>query len=127
MPEFIRLMNDMGYTDEQSKVDLFSVKLSDAMNQFLIGQDMPMDYLGYITRLHKLDTDVHVANQRKNLRTTSQSNLIAQGNTTILNFAFPPNSNSQPPSSNPFGYQPPSLPPQITTLSPSFPVQPAIT
>ena len=104
MPEFTRLMNDVGYTDDQSKIDLLSVKLSDEMNQLLIGQDMPTDYLGYVTRLHKLDTDVRVANQRKNLRITSRSNLTARGNTTTPNFVFPPNSNSQPLSSNPFGY-----------------------
>lgn len=128
MPEFTRLMNDVGYTDDQSKIDLLSVKLSDEMNQLLIGQDMPTDYLGYVTRLHKLDTDVRVANQRKNLRTSSRSNLTARGNTTTSNFAFPPNSNSQPPTFNPFSYQPPPLPPQITTTpSPFFPVQPATT
>lgn len=45
MPEFTRLMNDVGYTDDQSKIDLLSVKLSDEMNQLLIGKDMPADYL----------------------------------------------------------------------------------
>ncbi len=46
MPEFTRLMNDVGYTDDRSKIiDLFSVKLSDEMNQLLIGQDMPLDHL----------------------------------------------------------------------------------
>ena len=82
MPEFTRLMNDVGYTDDQSKIDLLFVKLSDEMNQLLIGQDMPTDYLGYVTRLHKLDTDVRVANQRKNLRTNSRSKLTTRGNTT---------------------------------------------
>ena len=37
------------------------------MNQLLIGQDMLLDYLGYVHRLHKLDTGVRVANQRKNV------------------------------------------------------------
>ena len=73
MPEFTRLMNDVGYTDDQSKIDLLSVKLSDKMNQLLIGQDMPLGYLGYVTRLHKLDTDVRVANQRKNIRVGPRS------------------------------------------------------
>lgn len=58
-------MNDVGYTDDQSKIDLFSVNLSDEMNQLLIGQEIPLDYLGYVTRLHKLYTDVRVAGQRK--------------------------------------------------------------
>ena len=73
MPEFTRLMNDVGYTDDQSKIDLLSVKLSDEMNQLLIGQDMPLDYLRYVTRLHKLDTDVHFANQRKIIRVGPRS------------------------------------------------------
>lgn len=64
MPEFTQLMNNVGYTDDKSKIDLFLVKLSDKMNQLLIGQDMPTDYLGYITWLHKLDTDVRVINER---------------------------------------------------------------
>lgn len=36
MPEFTRLMNDVGYIDDQSKIDLLSVKLSDEMNQLLL-------------------------------------------------------------------------------------------
>lgn len=71
MPEFTRLMNDVGYTDDQAKIDLLLVRLSDKMNQLLIGQDMSADYLGYVTRFYKLDTDVCVVSQRKNLRTTS--------------------------------------------------------
>lgn len=69
MAEFTRLINDVGYTDDQAKIDRISVKLSDDMNQLLIGQDMPADYLGYVTRLHILDTNVRVAGQQKNLRT----------------------------------------------------------
>lgn len=44
-------MNYLGYTDDQAKIDLLSVSLSDEMNQLLIGQDMPADYLGYVTQL----------------------------------------------------------------------------
>lgn len=40
--------------------DLLSVKLSDEINQLLVGQDMPADYLGYVTRLHILDKKVFV-------------------------------------------------------------------
>ena len=32
MREFTRLMNDVGYTDDQSKIDILSVKVSDEMN-----------------------------------------------------------------------------------------------
>ncbi len=46
MPEFTRPMNDVIYKDDLSKIDLFSVKLSDEMNQLLIRQDMPLDHLG---------------------------------------------------------------------------------
>ena len=46
MLEFTRLINDVGYTDDQSKIDLLSVKLSYKMNQLLIGQDMPFDGSG---------------------------------------------------------------------------------
>ncbi len=49
IPEFSRLMNDVGYKDDLSKSDLFSVKLSDKMNQLLIKQDTPLDYLRYVT------------------------------------------------------------------------------
>ena len=90
-----------------------------------VGQDMPTDYLGYVTRLHKLDTDVRVANERKNLRTNSRSNLTTRGNTTSSNFTFPSNSNPQPPTPNAFSYQPPPLPSQTTTPSLFFPVQTA--
>lgn len=76
-------MNDVGYTDDQSKIDLLSVKLSDKMNQLLIGQDMPFDYLGYITQLHKLDTDVCVANQRKYLQVGLHSILSTQSNLRV--------------------------------------------
>lgn len=71
MPEFTRLMNNVGYTDDQAKIDLLLLRLSDKMNQLLIGQDMSADYLGYVTCFYKLDTDVCVASQRKNLQTTS--------------------------------------------------------
>lgn len=71
MPKFTRLINDVGYTDNQSKIDLLSVKLSDKINQLLIGQNMRINYLGYVTWLHKLDTNVCVANQQKNLHTNS--------------------------------------------------------
>lgn len=84
----------MSSTDDQSKIDILSVKLLDEMNWLLIGQDIPINYSRYLTRLHKLDTNVCVANQQKNLHTTSQSNLITQGNITTSNFAFPSNSNS---------------------------------
>lgn len=63
MPKFTQLLNDMGNTDNQSKIDLFSVKLLDEMNQLLISQDMLIDYLGYVTWLYEFDTDVCVANQ----------------------------------------------------------------
>lgn len=85
MPEFTRLMNDVGYTDDQSKIDLLAVKLSDEMNQLLIGQDMPLDYLGYVNRIHKLDTDVRVANQRKNARIGSRSTTSTRSNFGTLN------------------------------------------
>lgn len=116
MPEFTRLMNDVGYTDDQSKIGLLSAKLSDEMNQLLIGQDMPADYLGYVTRLHKLDTGV-VAGQRKNLRTNSRSNPTTRGNPTISSFTFSSKPNPQPPASNAFSYQPPPSSPQTTTSS----------
>lgn len=51
IPEFTRLMNGLGYTGDQAKIDLLSVSLSDEMNQLLIRQDMPADYLGYVTWL----------------------------------------------------------------------------
>ncbi len=66
-------MNNIGYTNDQSKIDLFSIKLSGKMNQLLIGQDIPLDYLRYVIRLDKSDTDVNVANQRKNIRVSFRS------------------------------------------------------
>lgn len=56
-------MNNIRYIDNQSKIDLFFIKLSDKINQLLIGQNMPNNYLGYIIWLHKLNTNVFVANQ----------------------------------------------------------------
>lgn len=117
MPKFTRLMNDVGYTDDQSKIDLLSVNLSDEMNQLLIGQDMPVDYLVYVTRLHKLDTDVHVVGQQKILRINSRSNPTTRGNLTSSNFTFSFNPNPQPPASNAFSYQPPPSSSQTTTPS----------
>ena len=107
MPEFTRLMNDVGYTDDQSKIDLLSVKLSDEMNQLLIGQDMPLDYLGYVTRLHKLDTDVRVANQRKNIRIGSRSTPSTRSNFGTLSQSSASSSEVLAPHfSNPFSYYP---------------------
>ena len=63
MPKFTHLMNDVRYTNDQVKIDLRLLKFSNKKNQLLIGQDMPMNYLGYVTRLHKLDTNVRVAGQ----------------------------------------------------------------
>lgn len=62
MPKFTHLINDVEYINNQSKIDLLSIKLSDKINQLLIGQDMLTNYLRYITWLHKLDTNVYVAN-----------------------------------------------------------------
>ena len=68
MPKFILLMNDVGYTNDQAKIDLLLVKFSDKMNQLLIKQNMPTDYLGYVTQLQKLNNDVRVIGQQKNLQ-----------------------------------------------------------
>lgn len=124
MPEFTRLMNDVGYTDGQAKIDLLLVRLSDKMNQLLIGQDMSADYLGYVTRFYKLDTDVCIASQRKNLRTTSWSNPAVLGNLTNPNYTA---SNPKPQSSiaSAFSYQPPTTS-QTEALSSPFSVPPAV-
>lgn len=67
---------------------------------------MPLDYLGYVTRLHKLDT-VRVANQRKNSRAGLRST------PSLRNNFGSPSQLSTPISevpithpSNPFSYQP---------------------
>ncbi len=57
MPEFTRLQNDIRYMDDQFEIDLFSVKLSHEKDQLFIGQRMPLDYLEYVTHLHKFDTN----------------------------------------------------------------------
>lgn len=63
MPEFKWLINDIsGYSNDQLKIDLFFMKPLDKMIQLLIGQNMPFDYLRYVTRLYKLDINVRVAN-----------------------------------------------------------------
>lgn len=46
MPEFTHLMNDVGDMDDQSKIDLLFIKLSNEINQPLIGQDMLTSYFG---------------------------------------------------------------------------------
>ena len=46
IPEFTQLMNNVGYTDDQFKIDLLSVKLLDEMNQLLIGQDNSWSSIG---------------------------------------------------------------------------------
>ncbi len=107
MLEFLQLMNDVGYKNDQSKIDLLSVKLSDQMNQFLIGQSIPFDFLGYVTRLHKLDTDVRIANQRKNIRVGPRSTSSTQKNFATLGQSFASSSKVLAPySSNPFSYYP---------------------
>lgn len=55
-------MNDVSYTDDQSKIDLLFVKLPDDMNQLFISQNMPINYLWYVTQLHKLDTNICMTN-----------------------------------------------------------------
>ena len=87
--KFTRLMNDVGYTDDQSKIDLLSVNLSDEMNQLLIGQDMPVDYLGYVTRLHKLDTDVHVEVNKKTCALILGPTLLLEETQPVLTSRFP--------------------------------------
>ena len=125
MPEFTRLMNDVGYTDDQSKIDLLSVKLSDEMNQLLIGQDMPLDYLGYVTRLHKLDTDVRVANQRKNIRVSPRSTPSTRSNFGTLGQSSASSSEVLAPhSSNPFGYYPSTS--NATAVTTPFVTSPAL-
>lgn len=57
-------MNDLGYTDDQAKIDFLSVSLSDEMNQLLIEQDMPADYLGYVTRLTNILMSVWQVSER---------------------------------------------------------------
>lgn len=69
MLEFTCLITDVKYTDNQSKIELLSIKLLDKMNQLLIDQDMATNYLGYITQLNKLDINVCIINQQKNLYT----------------------------------------------------------
>ena len=100
-------MNDVGYTDDQSKIDLLSVKLSDEMSQLLIGQDTPLDYLGYVTLLHKLDTNVRVANQRKNIRVGPRSTPSTRSNFGNLGQSSASSSEVLTPhSSNSFSYYP---------------------
>lgn len=63
MLKFTYLINNITYMKNQSKIDLFLVKLLNKMNQLLIGQNMPINYLEYITWLHKLDTNICITNQ----------------------------------------------------------------
>ena len=79
---------------------------------------MPTDYLGYVTWLHKLVTDVRVAGQRKNLQTSFRLNPAVKANPT-------PSPKSQPSRSSAFSYQP-SIPSQATTLSSPFSVPLAV-
>lgn len=58
-------MNDIEYINNQSKIDILSVKLSNKMNQLLIGENMPINHLRYITWFHKLDANVYMANQQR--------------------------------------------------------------
>ena len=107
MLEFLQLMNDISYKEDQSKIDLLSVKLSNKMNQFLIGQSMPFDFSEYVTRLHKLDTDVRITNQRKNIRVGLRSTTSTQRNFATLGQSFTSSSKVLAPySSNPFSYYP---------------------
>lgn len=125
MSKFTRLMNDVGYTNDQSKIDLLSVELSNEMNQLLIGQDMLLDYLGYVTRLHKLDTDVYVANQRKNIRVGPRSTPSTRSNFGILGQS--PASSSElhaPHFSSPFSYYPSTS--NTTAITTPFVTSPAL-
>lgn len=63
MLESTCLISDIGYTDNQSKIDLLFVKFLDKINQPLICQNILTNYLEYITRLYKSDTNVCMANQ----------------------------------------------------------------
>ncbi len=81
-------MNDVGYKANQSKVDSFSVKLSDKMNPLLIRQNMTLDYLGYVTWLHKLDTDVRIANQKKYIRVGLRSTPSTRSNFGTLGQSY---------------------------------------
>ena len=118
MPEFTRFMNDVGYTDDQAKIDILSVKLSDEMNQLLTTQDMPADYFGYVTRLHKLGTEVRVAGQQKNLQTSFRTNPTVKGSPVS-------SPGSQPSTSNAFSYQSPTSS-QTSTFSSPLSVPPAV-
>ena len=59
---------------------------------------MPAAYLGYVIRLHKLDTDVCVAGQRKNLHTGSRPNPAIWRNPTNSSYIV---SSSRRPSPKP--------------------------
>lgn len=61
MSKFTCLINNIKYTNDQVKIDLLLVKLSDKINQLLIRQNILMYYLGYVTWLHKLNTNIHKA------------------------------------------------------------------
>ncbi len=62
------------------KIDLLPVKLLIQMNQLLIDLNKPFTYLQYVTELQKLDTDVFIANQRKNTRVSPRSTSWTESN-----------------------------------------------
>ena len=66
-------MSNVCDKNDQPKIDLLPVKLLIQMNQLLIGLNKPFTYLQYVTELQKLDTDVFIANQRKNIRVSPRS------------------------------------------------------
>lgn len=76
--EFTWLMNNISYKNDQSKNDIFSVKLSNETNQLLTGQDISFNYLRYVIWLYLLDIDVFVAHQRKNIRVNLRSTTLMQ-------------------------------------------------
>lgn len=73
---------------------------------------MPRDYLGYVTRFYKLNTNVHVAGQWKNLQISFWLNPAIKENPTL-------SPKSQLSRSNVFSYQPSTLF-QTATLSSPF-------
>lgn len=122
MPEFTRLINDVGYTYGSRST----------FSQALWWNESALDwtrYAGWFIWVMSLGfaswtPNVHVAGQRKNSRTSSRSNPTVLGNRTSANYTAS-NPKSQTSTSSALGYQPPT-PSHTAAFSSPFSVPPAV-
>lgn len=84
MTEFMRLISNVGYEDDRTRIDSLAMKLSDEMYEIVIEQDMPTCFFEYVDRLFEIDANLRSANPRKSLGNPRKTTTHSSSASTLL-------------------------------------------